>query len=165
METVQLLLGHAELDHVRPYLEVSWKKLEEPADHVANTVQHIDKPAPGYPARYPYNTTSAVAAEPDGTFRFTIGYAHRDNKHIQKNGSWWGFTTILLRPGDTEGAVEWTHAGAYASSGEYIFRAATWRDDEEGMVNDDADEVDHARRADEAEIEGRPNFNGEGKDD
>ena len=29
VETVQLLLGHAELDHVRPYLEVSSKKLEE----------------------------------------------------------------------------------------------------------------------------------------
>jgi site-specific recombinase XerD len=29
VETVQLLLGHAELDHVRPYLEVSLKKLEE----------------------------------------------------------------------------------------------------------------------------------------
>jgi len=28
VETVQLLLGHAELDHVRPYLEVSQKKLE-----------------------------------------------------------------------------------------------------------------------------------------
>ncbi|GAA5012983.1 hypothetical protein GCM10025794_01190 [Massilia kyonggiensis] len=28
VETVQLLLGHAELDHVRPYLEVSSKKLE-----------------------------------------------------------------------------------------------------------------------------------------
>lgn len=29
VETVQLLLGHAELDHARPYLEVSSKKLEE----------------------------------------------------------------------------------------------------------------------------------------
>ncbi|WP_082577482.1 MULTISPECIES: site-specific integrase [unclassified Massilia] len=29
VETVQLLLGHAELAHVRPYLEVSSKKLEE----------------------------------------------------------------------------------------------------------------------------------------
>lgn len=29
IETVQLLLGHAALDHVRPYLEVSSKKLEE----------------------------------------------------------------------------------------------------------------------------------------
>lgn len=28
IETVQLLLGHAELDHLRPYLEVSSKKLE-----------------------------------------------------------------------------------------------------------------------------------------
>jgi site-specific recombinase XerD len=28
VETVQLLLGHAELNHVRPYLEVSSKKLE-----------------------------------------------------------------------------------------------------------------------------------------
>ena len=29
VETVQLLLGHAELDHVRPYLQVSQKRLEE----------------------------------------------------------------------------------------------------------------------------------------
>lgn len=29
VETVQLLLGHAELDHVRPYLQVSSKRLEE----------------------------------------------------------------------------------------------------------------------------------------
>lgn len=29
METVQLLLGHAELDHVRPYLQVSHKRLED----------------------------------------------------------------------------------------------------------------------------------------
>jgi site-specific recombinase XerD len=29
VETVQQLLGHAELDHVRPYLQVSQKKLEE----------------------------------------------------------------------------------------------------------------------------------------
>jgi integrase/recombinase XerD len=29
VETVQLLLGHAELDHVRPYLQVSSKKLVE----------------------------------------------------------------------------------------------------------------------------------------
>lgn len=28
VETVQLLLGHAELDHVRPYLQVSQKRLE-----------------------------------------------------------------------------------------------------------------------------------------
>jgi site-specific recombinase XerD len=28
VETVQLLLGHAELDHVRPYLQVSHKRLE-----------------------------------------------------------------------------------------------------------------------------------------
>jgi site-specific recombinase XerD len=29
VETVQLLLGHAELDHVRPYLQVSPRRLEE----------------------------------------------------------------------------------------------------------------------------------------
>jgi site-specific recombinase XerD len=29
VETVQQLLGHAELDHVRPYLQVSQKKLQE----------------------------------------------------------------------------------------------------------------------------------------
>ncbi|WP_082439917.1 site-specific integrase [Massilia sp. WG5] len=29
VETVQQLLGHAELDHVRPYLQVSQKRLEE----------------------------------------------------------------------------------------------------------------------------------------
>jgi site-specific recombinase XerD len=29
VETVQLLLGHAELDHVRPYLQVSHRRLEE----------------------------------------------------------------------------------------------------------------------------------------
>jgi site-specific recombinase XerD len=29
VETVQLLLGHAALDHVRPYLEVSQRRLEE----------------------------------------------------------------------------------------------------------------------------------------
>lgn len=29
VETVQLLLGHAELDHVRPYLQVSSKRVEE----------------------------------------------------------------------------------------------------------------------------------------
>lgn len=29
VETVQLLLGHAELDHVRPYLQVSQKRLEQ----------------------------------------------------------------------------------------------------------------------------------------
>ncbi len=29
VETVQLLLGHAELNHVRPYLQVSQKRLEE----------------------------------------------------------------------------------------------------------------------------------------
>jgi integrase/recombinase XerD len=29
VETVQLLLGHAELDHVRPYLHVSQNSLEE----------------------------------------------------------------------------------------------------------------------------------------
>jgi integrase/recombinase XerD len=29
VETVQLLLGHAELDHVRPYLQVSSKRLEQ----------------------------------------------------------------------------------------------------------------------------------------
>jgi len=29
VETVQLLLGHAELDHVRPYLQVSPKRLEQ----------------------------------------------------------------------------------------------------------------------------------------
>jgi integrase/recombinase XerD len=29
VETVQLLLGHAELDHVRPYLQVSQKRLQE----------------------------------------------------------------------------------------------------------------------------------------
>jgi integrase/recombinase XerD len=29
VETVQLLLGHAKLDHVRPYLQVSQKRLEE----------------------------------------------------------------------------------------------------------------------------------------
>jgi site-specific recombinase XerD len=28
VETVQLLLGYAELDHVRPYLQVSQKRLE-----------------------------------------------------------------------------------------------------------------------------------------
>jgi hypothetical protein len=122
---------------------------------VTDTVQHIDKPAPGYPARYLYNTTSSVAAESDGAFRLTIGYASKDNKHIRKNDSWWGITTIVLRPGGTAGMVEWTHAGANASSGEYTFCAATWRDDEEDVENDDADEGEHARRADETEIEGR----------
>ena len=29
VETIQLLLGHAELDHVRPYLQVSQKRLDE----------------------------------------------------------------------------------------------------------------------------------------
>lgn len=29
VKTVQLLLGHAELDHVRPYLQVSQKRLQE----------------------------------------------------------------------------------------------------------------------------------------
>jgi integrase/recombinase XerD len=29
VETVQLLLGHAELDHVHPYLQVSQKRLQE----------------------------------------------------------------------------------------------------------------------------------------
>nr|WP_229502186.1 tyrosine-type recombinase/integrase [Telluria cellulosilytica] len=29
VEIVQLLLGHAELDHVRPYLQVSPRRLEE----------------------------------------------------------------------------------------------------------------------------------------
>jgi site-specific recombinase XerD len=34
VETVQLLLGHAELDHVRPYLQVSQKRLEQMFENV-----------------------------------------------------------------------------------------------------------------------------------
>ena len=122
---------------------------------VTNTVQQIRKPAPGYPTRYPYSTTSSVTAARDGSFLLTIGYAYEDNKHIRKNDSWWGTTTIVLHPGDTKGKVEWTHAGANASSDEYDFYATTWSDDEEGVQNDGADEGEDARRADEAEIERR----------
>lgn len=131
---------------------------------VTNTVQQIDKPAPGYPAYYPYNTTSSVAAASDGAFRLTIGYAPKDNKHIQKKDSWWGTTAIVLHSGDTEGTVEWTHDGANASSGEYDFYATTWSDDEEGVENDDADEGERERSADEAEIERRTDLTSTEKD-
>lgn len=40
VETVQLLLGHDELDHVRPYLQVSQKRLEDMSKPSCETYLH-----------------------------------------------------------------------------------------------------------------------------
>lgn len=131
---------------------------------VTNTVQLITNPAPDGPARYLYNTTSAVAAASDGAFRLTINYAHENNRHIPKNDSWWGTTTIVLHPGRTAGIVEWTTAGAKVSSDEYGFQATTWNDDEEGLENGDSEEGERECRADEEYLEKRTDLTATVKD-
>jgi hypothetical protein len=115
---------------------------------ITDTVQLMHATVPGSKVRFEYGTTSSVTTQSNGAFLLALTYEHENNLHIPREESWWGITTLLLRPGVKEGAAHWTDGSDPENNCAHVFRAAVW--DEE-----DGDENDRQIRADETAIEQR----------
>lgn len=120
-------------------ITVDIDKLSEQTQ-ISSTYQHILETD----TDFRYNTTSTVKLLGHGEFEISLVYDHRLNRHIAKKDSYWGATTITLKPGEASGTALWTDDDDARHSGTRPFKVLPLESDEATASNQQADEQEIA---------------------